>query len=85
MKRVKKGMTREQRIDTADKLAKDFLKRCDGMYCDEVIDVLHWHFLFCMSSFCDYMGMDLKESLSLSKQFIQESIDNINHQDKRLN
>lgn len=85
MRIVKKGMTRKQRIETASKMADDFLEKCDGMYGDEMADILHWHFLFCMAQFCDCMELDMRECLEQSKQFIQDAIDDIKQSDKRLN
>lgn len=85
MKIVKKGMTSKQRMDTASTLAHDFLEKCDGMYGDEMADILHWHFLFCMAQFCDSIDMDMREALKYSIEFLQDAIDDLNSHDKKLN
>ena len=85
MEKVKGGMTKKQRVETANKLAKDFLEKCDGMRCEEMADILHWFFLFCMANFCDNVDMDLHDALQYSKRFIQEAINDINSKNRRYN
>lgn len=85
MKVVKKKMNRKQTEDFAERLALDFLQKCDGMNAMDVFNILHKHYLFCMNELCESVDLDLCEALETTKEFMDDVICDIHTMDRKMN